>query len=44
MTSIIKVLTAAKDLIKKLGSEAANPDASRVKNNLEGIVKDSNDS
>ena len=44
MTSIIKVLTAAKDLVKKLGNEAANPDASRAKNNLEGIVKDLNDS
>ena len=43
MTSIIKVLTAAKDLVKKLGNEAANPDASRVKNNVEGIVKDLND-
>ena len=43
MTSIIKALTAAKDLVKKLGNEAANPDASRVKNNVEGIVKDLND-
>ena len=44
MTSIIKVLTAAKDLVKKLGNEAANADAGRVKKNVEGIVKELNDS